>query len=863
MIIDKAGGIDLGTTNSVVAVTNETDTDIICYENKKGKKTIPSVVALDTKDNKIIVGDGAFNRRGRLPEPVVSIKRKMGTTEKVMLGKKEMSPEEVSSLILAECKRLMEEKLNAGNSEDKCVMDRAVITVPAYFSINAIEATKKAGELAGLYVQEILTEPTAAAIFYAWKHGIQDGNFVVYDLGGGTFDVSIVQKIAGLPLVIGFAGNNYLGGDNFDREFARELINMLGESDPEYCLDLDVHNNPNDRVKFTKLVLEAECIKKELSKEDEVFWTKAGVIQDKEGLNVNIDMTFTREQFEEIIRKMVESTIPECEKALSEAEKNAGITIEDIDYILLVGGSTKIPLVRKMVKEKFCNQLYPHAKCEEPVHYEPDMAVGYGAAIRAACYGTKYFNNSKSFCVNIKTMGGSSSQKHSFSGTVEALDRRINLQGSRIKAANLEGTFSAEAPINNDGSFEIKDLPLKENTMTGFNFLIINGSGDVIIDFSTKVAHDEHGDFSDGPVSVAILPNTVNIEVYNKDRGQVEMRPLMEKGTQLPAKASYSFYTSVDDIKLLIKIFENYTLLKEIVIPFDQQVKAGTPIDFEMFVTENVIITAKGQVAGKGFEAVIERPEIPVPTQEYYEELKRKCDETISMLPPGDQVKYKMKKKNICMNIDEGFLENEKQRIIEYVDKLKELIVELEKIMIDSKSVLTPDKIEDLADEAFELLPKAKNAAKKKGKKCEVSEETIQKTREEGLAAVSINDKYKFDEAVQKLDSIIRYLSEIVIEDTPPPPPWMLAMYGCQYVAEQIEKLENESVLLPAHEAEINKIKSKVASFFPAINPAMNEAEAQNIFMSCRQFIVQINKIIQDINKVSDKPIPPIPTPNF
>ena len=262
--LDRAVGIDLGTTNSEIAWLPPSERDLVIYADRFGRKTVPSAVAWDEKASAFLVGHAARSKRGTAASPVESIKRKMGQKATVKVGPHELTPEQVSAKILTELKDRMKETLAAKPLKAGAVtldtpVVRAVITVPAYFDAPQVEATRKAGELAGLEVIGILQEPTAAAIYHTWKRRLGDGNFLVYDLGGGTFDVSILRCVGGEHQVLAIDGDNYLGGDDFDRRFAEHLRKELVAKG--YSLELDVKDSADDRALFGRLIHLAQEVK--------------------------------------------------------------------------------------------------------------------------------------------------------------------------------------------------------------------------------------------------------------------------------------------------------------------------------------------------------------------------------------------------------------------------------------------------------------------------------------------------------------------------------------------------------------------------------------------------------------------------
>ena len=222
LYIDRPIGIDLGTTHSEVAVLDPSEKDLHVYADRFGRKTMPSAVAWD--GSAFVVGRAARAKRGTASPPVESIKRKMGQDSTVQCGPHTLRPEDVSAHILRALRDQMHEYLRSGAPADVEVrVGRAVITVPAYFDAPQLEATREAGTLAGLEVLGVLQEPTAAAMYHTWRSALGDGNFLIYDLGGGTFDVSVLRCLGGEYQVLAIDGDNFLGGDDFDRRFAEKL----------------------------------------------------------------------------------------------------------------------------------------------------------------------------------------------------------------------------------------------------------------------------------------------------------------------------------------------------------------------------------------------------------------------------------------------------------------------------------------------------------------------------------------------------------------------------------------------------------------------------------------------------------------
>jgi len=354
--MSKIIGIDLGTTNSCVAVMEGKDVKVIA--NPEGNRTTPSVVAF--KNGERIVGDAAKRQLITNKDTVYSVKRLMGTDQKVTLEGKQYTPQEISAMILSYMKDYAE-----GYLGEK--VDKAVITVPAYFNDAQRQATKDAGKIAGLDVQRIINEPTASALAFGLdKDSSKEQKILVYDLGGGTFDVSILDIADGTFEVLSTAGDTHLGGDDFDQKIIDWLVDSFKK---ENNIDLKA-----DKMALQRLKEAAEKAKKDLS----------GVVQTQISLPfisagaagpLHLETTLTRAQFDTMTKDLVERTMVPVRNALKDAKLNAS----DLDQVLLVGGSTRIPAVQEAVK----NEL--HKEPNKSVN--PDECVAIGAAIQGGVIG--------------------------------------------------------------------------------------------------------------------------------------------------------------------------------------------------------------------------------------------------------------------------------------------------------------------------------------------------------------------------------------------------------------------------------------------------------------------------------------------
>ena len=415
--MSKIIGIDLGTTNSCVAVMEGKECKVIT--NPEGNRTTPSVVAY--KNGERIVGDAAKRQAVTNKNTISSIKRLMGTSEKVEMEGKQYTPQEVSAMILQYLKAYAEDYLGEK-------VDKAVITVPAYFNDAQRQATKDAGKIAGLEVERIINEPTAAALAYGIDKTEKEQKVLVYDLGGGTFDVSILELADGTFEVLSTNGDTHLGGDDFDNVLVDWMVDTFKK---ENGIDLR-----GDKMAMQRLKEAGEKAKKDLSS---MMQTQISLPFISAGANgpLHFEASLTRAKFDEMTKHLVERTMEPVRNAL----RDAGLTKNDIHQVLLVGGSTRIPAVQEAVK---------NALGKEPNHsVNPDEVVAMGAAIQGGVISGDVKDvlllDVTPLSLGIETMGGvmtvliprnttiPTSKSQVFS--TAAVDIRV-LQGERPMAAD-------------------------------------------------------------------------------------------------------------------------------------------------------------------------------------------------------------------------------------------------------------------------------------------------------------------------------------------------------------------------------------------------------------------------------------------
>ncbi|MDD2430883.1 MAG: molecular chaperone DnaK [Firmicutes bacterium] len=433
----KIIGIDLGTTNSVVAVIEGGEPTVI--SNTEGNRTTPSVVAFK-EDGEMLVGELAKRQAVVNPDRTVSsIKRNMGSDHKVKIGSKNYTPQQISAFILSKLKKDAEDYLGE-------TVTQAVITVPAYFKDAQRQATKDAGRIAGLEVLRIINEPTAAAMAYGLDKLEQNETILVYDLGGGTFDVSILEIGDGVFEVKATSGNTKLGGDDFDNRITDFLVKEFKSKEG---LDLS-----KDKQAMQRLKEAAENAKKELSNVVSTNINLPYVTLTSDGPK-HLDITLSRAKFDELTKDLVEATI----KPTKIAMEDAGLKPADIDKILLVGGSTRIPAVQDAIKKYFGKE--PHKGIN------PDECVSIGAAIQAGVLGGEVHDivllDVTPLSLGIEVEGGLFNKIIDRNTTIPTKNSRIYTTATDNQSAVTVNVLQGERTLAKDnislGTFNLEGIP--------------------------------------------------------------------------------------------------------------------------------------------------------------------------------------------------------------------------------------------------------------------------------------------------------------------------------------------------------------------------------------------------------------------
>ena len=433
--MSKIIGIDLGTTNSCVSVMEGGEAKVIT--NPEGNRTTPSVVAF--KDGEIVVGEAAKRQAVTNKDTVSSVKRLMGSSEKISANGKTYTPQEISAMILQYLKKYAEEYLGEP-------VTKAVITVPAYFNDAQRQATKDAGKIAGLDVERIINEPTAASLAFGIDKTDKEQKVLVFDLGGGTFDVSIIDMSEGTFEVLATAGDNHLGGDDFDNVIVDW---MADEFKKQYNIDLKA-----DRMALQRMKEAAEKAKKDLSGTLQAHISLPFISANQSG-PLHFETDLTRANFDKMTKFLVDRTVTPVKQAL----KDAGLSASDLDQVLLVGGSTRIPAVQEAVKKELGK--------EPNKSVNPDEVVAMGAAIQGGILGGEnphdvLLLDVTPLSLGIETLGGVMTVLIPRNTTIPASKSQIFSTAADNQPAVDIHVLQGERPMANDnktlGNFQLTGI---------------------------------------------------------------------------------------------------------------------------------------------------------------------------------------------------------------------------------------------------------------------------------------------------------------------------------------------------------------------------------------------------------------------
>ncbi|SEA96322.1 molecular chaperone DnaK [Thalassobacillus cyri] len=504
----KIIGIDLGTTNSCVAVMEGGESKVI--PNPEGNRTTPSAVAF--KNGERQVGEVAKRQAITNPNTILSIKRYMGTDHKVEVEGKEYTPQEISAIILQYIKGYAEDYLGE-------TVDKAVITVPAYFNDAERQATKDAGKIAGIEVERIINEPTAAALAYGIDKEDQDQTILVYDLGGGTFDVSILDIGEGTFEVVSTAGDNRLGGDDFDQVI---IDHMVAEFKKENGIDLSQDKMAKQRLKDA-----AEKAKKDLSGVAQTQISLPFITAGEAG-PLHLEMTLTRAKFEELSSDLIERSMKPTRQAL----KDAGLSSSEIDKVILVGGSTRIPAVQEALKKEVGK--------EPSKGVNPDEVVALGAAIQGGVLQGDVKDvvllDVTPLSLGIETMGGVTTKLIERNTTIPTSHSQVFSTAADNQTAVDIHVLQGEREMAQDnktlGRFQLTDIPpaprgvpqIEVSFDIDANGIVNVRAKDMGTNKEQSITIKSSSGLSDEEVEKMVQEAEENAEADKKRREEVELR---------------------------------------------------------------------------------------------------------------------------------------------------------------------------------------------------------------------------------------------------------------------------------------------------------------------------------------------------
>jgi actin-like ATPase involved in cell morphogenesis len=788
----KTIGVDLGTTNSCVYYLDEEDHPVLITD-RLGRKIFPSVVWCAGPGKEIVVGSAAKTRLGQQPSPVVAVKRKIGTTETVVLGGEPVSAITVSAHILSYLKALVEE--TTGDQ-----VGAAVVTVPAYFDAAPRKDTYTAavealfgGDVARAKGQlELQLEPEAAAFAYTLEDPAEHLRILAYDLGGGTFDVTVLEKSSAAGLTsLKFGGDPHLGGDNVDDRIAiwflyllrggrtdaldrilgsdrypedtqytilqQLLINdtvalrgelrpedreLLAEASPRYVLAVDAAQ-PESLARVQKLKGLAEKAKMDLTTSTVITVTHQNLFLDDVGEPVDVDLSIDRATFNRLIGDFVGRTLEETSRVLAAS----GLTAEQIDRIILVGGSTRMPIIREELEKRFSCPI---------LEADPDLIVARGAVLKARQLSPAMMAGSAGEKLRLEFPRKTSEERTQIKGLVAQPSMEFTAYLSR------DGGDLAEVEIEGD-RFLFERVPLLLNTPNALHVEVAGPNGELFAEADFTIVHDERA-VADRLES----PLTKDIQV----QGMRGFKTILREGDSLPAHATIECFRGTSDDCIIIPLFEGERWLTNLVVTgVDPSLPEGAAIDLQVTVNSDFTCSATAtvrttrQAASVDFE--ITRIEIPA-----VEELDRQLDDALEELDNDlKEVHNRDRRAGFARRARRIEADYRKARGELTCDKhhLYSMVGELSKLLIDVRGaydLLTPPR-----EELEELLRTIRGIARHLDGQGQISkEEALSKA--DSLES-SGKDAWEREDAEhwKSVHAELVKLHQAILPPPPPPPP--------------------------------------------------------------------------------------------
>jgi molecular chaperone DnaK len=789
--IRRTVGIDLGNTSSVIAMLDETGSVLLTGHDFPSSSdtpslTYPSCLAWDDQRKKIIAGHEARSLLAPacervLDAPVVShIKQQLGLDQRISIGPKSLSPQGALAVILAGLREWMMRTLPTANF----FVDQAVLTMPAEFDSAQRSALLKAGELAGFRVVELLPEPAAAVIYYAWLREHGDGNYLVYHLGGGTFSASVVSRRQGEVEVIANVRDVLLGGADIDQLLVTHLL-QAGQwkwNDGQDCTDpLFDHDQPQGAVAAARLRHLAEEIKIELSRGHEVKKSWAKVLPRADGRWLSLEVHLTRATFEGLIRATIAKTIERVHEALRLAEERDPAKAK-IDHVILVGGNTRIPLVGQMLTESLG---------KDPLSHEPELCVGYGAALRGANQGTHYVwspaqdtaKPSRELDLHITSPRRTRETKYALTGSVRLLEKNESeepaplaalLAGASVRIRNQSTRLIEEVFLDGEAAFE-QGNDLEPETDNLFEIIVCDADGRDQFGVGYRVRHQSQSRpliKTTAATPTQVVTRALSIEVLSRGRQRTK-QILAPIGAPLPSRFRTTCRTTDQSGRVVVPLFEENRVIKQLIVEaLDPSLPIGSPVEVELAIdhkhTIEVAVRVREAMRGERCEtARIEPPPEPkIPSESEIAEMQSQMNAQLLHLGARLRGRLQTRFDQLLEELRESITFNNDAKAIDLAKEMRQLV---SKADIARGQTLDPpwSRFVQLVRDCMGL---AAQVADRTDQEREKLFAPIQE--QEGLAEQAYEDSNQiaYAECRENLENYGRYLQKVLFEVMPTAP---------------------------------------------------------------------------------------------